>query len=205
MTRLSARFFLTIALFAVVLAWPAGRQGEAHPHVWIDATVTPKFEAGVVVALEVDWRFDEFYGTVVAEDFDTDGNGTLDPPELAALAEVSKTSLAEYSYFTRVYLDSGPAIETVVETLTAHQDDEALHYRFTVVLPEPINPSERTLSFSLYDETYYVDVALDQVDPVRLSGEGAEACHFALVEDTERPFYFGMVVPIRVDIVCNVS
>ena len=196
---------LTAGLLGALLIWPSSRQSDAHPHVWIDATVSPRFEAGAVVALDIDWRFDDFYSSVASEDFDANGNGVLDPEELEALAQTSLTSLADYSYFTYIYLDSGEAIETVVERLTVRREGDALHYAYTVLLPEPINPAERSLSFSLYDETYYVDVALDQVDPVRLTGEGAEACHFALVEDVDRPFYFGMVVPIRVDLICGVS
>ena len=192
------------ALLAAVLTVPAGRESAAHPHVWIDAVVSPRFEKGAVVALDITWRFDAFYSSVASEDFDSNGNGTLDPEELEALAQVSLTSLADYSYFTYVYLDGAP-IETVVDSLTVSREGEALHYAYAVALPEPVKPAERSLSFSLYDESYYVDVALDQTDPVRLAGEGAEACHFALVEDVDRPFYFGMVVPIRADLVCGVS
>jgi len=196
---------LRSALIGLLLAGAPLSGVRAHPHVWIEAVVSPRFEKGAVVALTVDWTFDEFYSTVVAGDFDADGDGTLGSDELAGLAEVSRESLAEFAYFTHVFIDGGPALETRVSELTAAYADGVLSYRFVVPLPEPVDPARRALAFSVYDESYYVDVSLDPVDPVRFQGEWPQTCHFTLAEDQSNPIYFGMVNPIRVDLTCGVS
>lgn len=78
---LSAMIAATFCTFAV----PA----LAHPHIFIDATVTPQFDAGGrLAALRVDWAYDEFYSLALIAEYDLDGNndGTPDPDRLRAFA-----------------------------------------------------------------------------------------------------------------------
>ena len=59
------------------------------------------------------------------------------------------------------------------------------------------------LGISVYDETFYVDVILDEADPVTLSGPGAASCLYQLDEDAENPIYFGLILPQLVTVRCD--
>lgn len=83
----ASRLLGALALVAGLLA-PTG-QGEAHPHVFIDAALSLIFDdQGRLAALRVGWSYDEFYSLVMIEDngLDADGDGTPEAERLAAFA-----------------------------------------------------------------------------------------------------------------------
>lgn len=175
----------------------------AHPHVWIDAVVEAWFVNGAVTELRVTWTFDDFFSAMAIDDFDANRNRRLDDDELQKLSAVSEETLAVSGYFLHIDIDGAAlAVDSVRDFVASVSDKGLLHYTFTVVLPEPVDPSRRTLSLALYDENYYVDVALNRADPVRLKGDTPLACTFAVAEDRSHSFYMGLIHPTRVRIQC---
>ncbi|MEM6373851.1 MAG: DUF1007 family protein [Pseudomonadota bacterium] len=74
--------FLALSLAAAPLA------GQAHPHVFIDATLRAVVDAdGTFRGLEVQWAYDDFYSLLIFADMglDPDGDGKLRPAELEKL------------------------------------------------------------------------------------------------------------------------
>jgi ABC-type uncharacterized transport system substrate-binding protein len=72
-------------------------------------------------------------------------------------------------------------------------------------LPEPVDPASADLALGVYDPEYYVELLLDEDDPVRFAGLPSGACIFELGEDTEHPIYFGMVYPLMIKLACATS
>ena len=190
---------LAIAMLAV------GRTAWAHPHVWIYATVATKFEEGAIDSLEIGWTFDEMYSSFVIEDYDKNGNGSLDQPELDTMAADSVKSLKDFSYLTYLYIGDQQFTVDAVEGLRTSVVGGLLHYRFTVKLPQKVDPRKTRFDISMYDKEYYIDVQFDGVDAVRLKGPEAGACRPVLTEDVASPIYYGMVYPSLVQIRCDVS
>ena len=96
------------ALLAVVLVLAAflpPRPAAAHPHVWILANAELALRDGQIERLRLTWTFDDMYSALVVEDFDGNGDGVLDADELATLAEESRGSLKDFSFFTRFLVD----------------------------------------------------------------------------------------------------
>lgn len=188
---------------AVLLLAVSERFALAHPHVWIYASVVLQGRERAVEALRVTWAFDEFYSALIAQDLDADGNGRLDAGELADLAQQSEASLRDYSFFT--YLKIGGKRLTVdrVEDFHVAMEGGVLRYRFTVPVPSRPDPTETSVAFSLYDETFYVAVELDGGEAVSLEGDLAAACRPIYTEDEDNPIYFGMVYPLLVQIRCD--
>lgn len=187
--------------FVAMLA--LARPARAHPHVWIDAVVEAWFVKGAVTEFRVTWTFDDFFSAMAIDDFDENRNRTLEDAELQKLASVSEETLAASGYFMHVIIDGAALVVEAVRDFTAAVTDKGLlRYTFTVVLPDPVDPSRRALSVALYDDNYYVDVALNKMDPVRLKGEMPLACTFAVAEDRDHSFYLGMIYPMRVRIQC---
>lgn len=187
-----------LALLACLLGAPAA---QAHPHVWIEATLGFVLEGQKVAALEITWTFDDFYSELVREDFDLDGDGTLSQQELDALVGVSAANLMEYSFFTHLKIgEETPRIRAVREFYAELRDDGLILYRFRVPLAEPVDPRRTTLAVGLYDESYYVDILLPPGD---IALDPASGCHTEARQDLVPPLYFGTFHPTYRVVTCG--
>lgn len=196
--RLAAAVLIGLAAFAPGAAL-------AHPHVWIDAVTTFVFKGDSVVGVRFFWRFDELFSSYVIGEFDRDRNGVLSGEEQRAVKAGAFDNLKEHGYFAHVDVDGRRVRGTAVGDFNAVIRKGRVAYQFTLVLPAPVDARRQRLTVGVYDETYYVDVGLDEHDPVRLEGAGAAGCAFEVREDVARPIYFGMVFPRVVDLRCTAS
>lgn len=174
MTTVPARFAGSLALFASLTF--AGSPAQAHPHVWIDATV------GIAVTTEakarsvtVTWMFDEMYSTVAVFGLDTDGDGVTSSAELEPLIGESMVSLQEWGYFLDVRQDdarlkTGKAVDAV-----ASLEDGRLVYRYTVPLAAPADLTAAPLVVRAFDPSFYIDISFPEDASVAL-GEAPAAC-----------------------------
>lgn len=166
----------TAAAAALILALSAG-SAAAHPHVWIDSKTRLIFDqGGRVVALEVDWRFDEFYSLFAVEGLDKDNNGVLSAAELHPLAELNVTSLESYRYFTYVSMNGAEADYGEVKDYSSAFEDGILSLRFVLPLREPVDPRSTQLSFTSYDPSFYISIEPRRQAPVVLSDGAPEGC-----------------------------
>lgn len=196
---------MTLAL-AVVLATPAVRQAAAHPHVWIEAAVRLVMHDHSIAAMQVSWTFDDFYSSLILEDYDQDGDGTLSAAELAVISQnQQQEDLASFSYFTHVRFGDRRHKVTSVEDFRAGFADGLLTFTFTVPMPTKVDPAVTPFAFSLHDPEYYIDIGIDRRAPVSFVGEAPNGCQPVVVEDEDNPIYFGMVYPTLVQLRCDVG
>lgn len=195
-----------MALALGLLAF-GGRPGPvaAHPHIWIDAVATFVFEGGALVGLRQHWQFDELFSSFVLEEHDGNGDEVLDQAEIAAIRDQAFSNLRDYGYFIHARLDGEKLPLDEVRNFTARIEDDLLVYEFTMLLPEPVDPGGARFAAAIYDAEYYVEVLLDQDDPVRFEGIPSGACTFAIREDIENPIYYGMVNPLTIVLNCATS
>lgn len=73
---------LTLGGFPAALS-PA----QAHPHIFIVQRLTAVFDQTGLAGIRVRWKFDDMFAAMIAEDFDLDRNGRLDPSEVAEIKE----------------------------------------------------------------------------------------------------------------------
>jgi tRNA threonylcarbamoyladenosine biosynthesis protein TsaE len=200
------RRWLLVAAVTLGIVLPTTRQAPAHPHVWIEAGVALVIGGGLIEAMQVSWTFDDYYSTLILEDFDQNSDGALSEAELALVAENQQAEdLASYNYFTHIKLgDRALKIETVKD-FRASFDQGLLRFTFTVPIHPAIDPAATPLTFSLYDPEYYIDIAINWADPVQYAGELPNSCHPVVAEDEMNPIYFGMVYPYLVQLRCDDS
>ncbi len=200
--RMRSLVFLGV-LLTLVLAQERGV--NAHPHVFITNTSTLILEDGKIVAVRHRWSFDGFFTALIRTEFDPNKDGHLDPEEIKVIRAEAFSNLKEFNYFTWTLVKGKPAQFTPDDILdfTAELDKRAVHYTFTLKLPEPIDPG--LFSMSVRDETFYIDVQLAEKDPIAFEGTGAERCFTNIDEDPTNPIYFGLVFPTRVDLLCRTS
>lgn len=193
-------------LFALILCLFAAlpRPGAAHPHVWITAALSFVFEDGKLVALRQAWVFDDFFSASLIQDFDKDKNGVFDEAEQRALAGNAFASLREYDYFSRIRQGVESVAMKNAENFSATQAKGLVVYAFTLPLSSPLNPARGPITAGIYDESFFVDVELDENDPVRFDGMPSGACSYAIREDPADAIYGGLVIPPSATITCRV-
>jgi len=177
----------------------------AHPHVWINAVATFVFEDRMLVGLRHHWEFDELFGSFVIEENDANGDGALDEAEIASIQANAFANLEDYGYFTHVRIDGKEVPLSEVTDFTARIEDGVLVYEFAMPLAEPIDPGGERFAAGVFDPEYYVEVLLDEDDPVRFEGLPSGACTYAIREDTEHPIYYGLVYPLTINLDCATS
>jgi ABC-type uncharacterized transport system substrate-binding protein len=193
-----------VAMATCALALCAG-PAAAHPHVWINAVATFLFEDRMLVGVHHYWEFDEMFASLVIEEQDADRDGKLNGDEIASVQANAFSTLRDYDYFTHVRIDGNDVPLHEVRDFSARIDSGVLVYEFTMPLAKPIDPGATRFVAGIYDPEYYVEVLLDEDDPVRFEGLPSGACTYAIEEDSEHPIYYGMVNPLTIVLSCGTS
>jgi ABC-type uncharacterized transport system substrate-binding protein len=195
-------FLRRLWLAAAVLAVGTG-PASAHPHVWIDNVTTFVFHDQRLAAVRLTWSFDEFFGTAIIRRFDQNRNNVFEPDELAKLQAGAFDNLKEYKYFTHILLDGKEQSEVRIEDFKASVRNGQLVYEFTVPLPGSVDPAAVEVIVTVYDESYFVEVALDPNDPVRFDRMTAGQCAFAIREGSNNLTSFGIAPYQLVSLSCR--
>lgn len=180
MRRLRFAFGLAAA-FSCLGALPA----LAHPHVWVSMRTQLVYSPdGKLVALKQDWTFDEAFSVFALQGMERNKDGSYPDSVLKPLAEVNVTSLKEYDYFVRGKTATAKIAfkDPVDYTLTFDKDALTLH--FTLPLAKPV-PAKGSMTFDIYDPTYFVSFEFAEKNTVGLEGAPA-GCTFK-VETPDQP------------------
>ncbi|MBB3593191.1 ABC-type uncharacterized transport system substrate-binding protein [Rhizobium sp. BK529] len=148
----------------------------AHPHIFVDA----KFEAvagadGGLSEVRDVWHFDEVFSSSVLLDFDKNGNSTLDPPELAAVAKTVQKSLAQYNYYTSITIGGKAVTLEKPEVMHAAYEDGMLTLSF-VQKPTVKTPLKGLIVFGVYDPTLYTALDFADDSDLKTTGTGFDRC-----------------------------
>jgi ABC-type nickel/cobalt efflux system permease component RcnA/ABC-type uncharacterized transport system substrate-binding protein len=159
---------LILALAFLALSWSGA---QAHPHVWTSVRSTVVYNGdGHPTGIRHAWTFDEMFSSFAIQGLDTNGDGTFDGSELADLAEVNVTSLAEYGYFTFAKAAGREvALEPPVDYRLDH-DGKSLTLHFTLPVAEPEEARPGPFQVEVYDPTYFIAFSLAGEAPAALTG-----------------------------------
>ena len=197
---MSMRSLFIIGALAVVVG--ASRTASAHPHLWIDAAGTIQFDHEKVVGIRFKWTFDEFFSAGVIGEFDKNKNKQFDADEIEPLRIGAFDGTKEVGFFTDIQInDEKFNIETTSD-FTARVEKGVAVYEFTVALPEPLDPRQKPLTVSVYDQSYFVDIAFQGTEPVKLSGDGSTKCTIQIADDRANPIFGGVVYPKKASLQC---
>lgn len=184
------RLGVAAVALAAGLAGLPGSTG-AHPHAWIDLTITAERDAaGRIVALRQTWRFDVFYTLFVLEDMQPAG-GSPDDSWIDAVMMQNLENLAPYAYFTEVTDAAGPVPFAGVEDIGGDLADGHLFMTFTLLFGRPSDPAAGPVEYAVFDPSYYVEMRhADGAGSVAVAP--AEGCRTALARPDPEPEWLTM-------------
>ena len=139
----------------------------AHPHVFVDVSVTVIYEDGKPAGVKLDWVYDPYFSLLLTTDLgiDLDGDAVLTEAE----ADILNTSISQWPE------DFGGDLEVSQDGEILPLGDRIQHsvtmengqVRETHIRPLP-TATDAPLTVRAYDPFYYVDYQL--IGPVRISG-----------------------------------
>jgi len=151
----------------VVLALGATRAG-AHPHAWIDYTVTVRFGADGPEGVRVDWAFDEMLSELIIQKYDSDRDGKFSARETRALEQDHFSRLKDFNWFVEVKVDGTAIPVKDPKDFEAQNVKGQLHYLFIVPIPRATR-REGTVEVNVVDATFYT--AFTAIGPM-ITAEG---------------------------------
>lgn len=151
---------------------------QAHPHAWIDVQSKLRFSsAGMVMAIDEEWFFDELYTGFVIEDM---ANGKKVTPQVVnGFGARVIENLQPFGYFTSVTA-GGKAVKLGdVTEFRSEMIGARLKLRFTIPLPAPVDPIAAPMKLSVYDPTYFIEMRHADAQAIKLQDAPA-ACQVTL-------------------------
>ena len=130
---------------------------DAHPHMWIDLRSQIVMQGdGQVSAIYQEWLFDDFFSTALIEEAAQNPEGV----GVGIIAEVQRIvdNLQAYDYFTLVSVDDANVRLGVIESFKAELRENRIWISFSVPVSDHINVQTQTLSYAIFDPTYYIEM-----------------------------------------------
>ncbi len=199
---MAGRHIAARLLLSACAALGAGSLVSAHPDIRIEDRVIFLFEGARVSAIEETWTFDPDYSQSLLSDYDADHDGRISPAESRKIAEHILPNLAEFRYFTYLWVDGRDLATHPPRDFVASAENGLVTFRFVIDLPSPIDPQRQVLKVEINDRDYYVEIRLAKKDPVGLRAPSDLGCVPRVRDDVENA-YLGYVSPQEITLSCR--
>lgn len=136
---------------------------QAHPHVFVDATVEVIFDAqGRAEALRIGWTYDEFFSMLIVEDreLDPDYDAVLTPEAVAQLAGFDMQWDPGFPGDTYALMNGAELALSRPEAWTASYDGGKITSTHLRRFTEPVAVAEVPLTVQVYDPGFYTAYAI---------------------------------------------
>lgn len=179
---------------------------SAHPHVFIDNRVTFLFAGKKIVGFRENWLFDDVFSDQLLQEYDADGDGKIGPTESDKLGRETLPNLAQFHYFTYIWVDGKPLPKITPTDFHAAAKDKLVTFDFLVTLPKPVDPA--TIAVEINDREYFVEVLLAKGQPITFrdatgTALSGIACEASVAKDEKNAYYGGFVYPQRITVACR--
>jgi ABC-type uncharacterized transport system substrate-binding protein len=170
-------------------------QAVAHPHLFIVQRLDVVFDDKGLTGIRVIWKMDDMFAEMVAEDYDANRNGVLEPEEVATVKEKAFSYISEYDYFSFIKIDGAPFKVKFIKDFNAVLEDGRLQYEFTIPCHVTATGNAKRIAVSTYDPTYYTAIFFADRGPVSLTDADAYEVDASVKEDPDTKIYYDMVHP----------
>jgi ABC-type uncharacterized transport system substrate-binding protein len=159
--RWRRRFWAAILALGISLSHSAAR---AHPHVFVEHSITVVVNVDGLEGFRFAWTFDEMFSSMVVLTFDANKDKTLSAPEVKTIEQKHFANLKDFNYFVHLRVNDKPVAVTSFKDFHVKMVGGQVVYEFTI----PIKATEGTLEVAVDDPTYYSAFALSERSPVQV-------------------------------------
>lgn len=182
--RWRAMFRVWASILAIVSLPVAA---SAHPHVWVSVRSQFTFDGDNLAAIRHSWTFDAAYSQYAIQGLDTNGDGKLEPAELADLAATNVEGLHEFDFFTKVKANGKAITFTKAVDSAMEFENGALTLHFTLPVDPPA-PAQRALASEIFDPTYFVSFLFAPEDDAATVTGRSDVCAVTVTRPEQRVF-----------------
>lgn len=186
-------------MLAVVFAGSSiGTDAQAHPHVFIDHSVTVLFDSRDIAGLRLSWTFDEMYSSMLRSDNVKSKGDRLSPDDVKSLKENAFSNLASFNYFLALSINDQPIKIEKVTDFDASLRGKKLNYTFTVPINTAAPREVNKMEVVVFDPEYYVEFTLSHAHPLTLEHGDALGAKCSIRRDVDRASALG---PVQSDVI----
>ena len=167
----------------------------AHPHAFIAQRTRLIFDDKGLAGFKVSWAFDEMFSAMIAEDFDANHDGNLDPAEVAVIKEKAFGYISKDQYYIHVKIQGEPFAVKYIRDFDARLENGMLFYEFLVPCHVSAGPKGKQITISPYDPEYYSALYFIEKNPVVLENDQDYQVTSEIKEDKTTSIYYNMVHP----------
>lgn len=151
--------------------------GAAHPHEWIDLSVTLEFDSDKrLVAMKQSWLFDPYFSAYVVEELATNRPQRRRVREQAeAIAPDMVSNLSQHNYLNEWTYRGEPVTGLSGTFVAAEVRRKRMELTLRLTLSEPLDLSQGEFSYRVFDPTYYIEILHADGHRPRLKG-GPRGC-----------------------------
>jgi ABC-type uncharacterized transport system substrate-binding protein len=153
-----------VGLTALLAFLGAATAARAHPHVFVEHTITVVVGSDGLEGVRFTWAFDEMFSSMIVLTFDTDKDRTFSAAEVKTIEGKHFGNLKDFNYFVQLRVNDRPVGVTAYKDFRVTLANGQAVYEFTV----PVKAAAGTLEVAVNDPTYYSAFALSQRSPVQV-------------------------------------
>lgn len=194
------RLTIIILLFTVLLPCSA----LAHPHVFIDASVTLKIDDNGLAGTRNHWVFDDMFTSALLSDLNIAPESLKTAQGQKAIKTGGFDNLKSVNYFTTVFRNKKPFPVKGASDFKAYiTEDNRLVYDFFLNIGVPA-ADVTDMRVAVYDPSYYADILLVEED-LAVEVDGAMAASHTVVPANDLAYWGGFVIPKAIKLTLSPS
>lgn len=181
-----------LLLLGVLLLLPSIKSASAHPHVYVDTSLTFMVDENGLAGIHQKWLFDDIFSNAIMGDLGLTPETLAAPMGQAKIKDGAFAYLANYDYFTFVETGGKRVPITETEGFVATIEEGRLIYNFTIPLNIPFDQI-KDFRAAVFDKEYYSDILLKK-DEIAFEIDGmAQVSH--VVRPAKDHTYWQFIVP----------
>ena len=144
--------------------------------MFIDNKTECVFDQQGLKGFRVFWQFDDMFGSSILLDYDIDGDYVFNKTETDTIYSEAFSNLKNFSYLYHINFNKEEYEIDHVDSFFVEYKGERLHYSFFIPCRILARDVKTTVEFSVYDDSYFIDVTTDIEAGVFVEGhEGIDA------------------------------
>ncbi|SIN89304.1 DUF1007 family protein [Halodesulfovibrio marinisediminis] len=190
--RTALSLLIALCLFSTMLV---PKIAQAHPHVFIDSSLTLHFEGDSLQSIDMVWTFDDMSSDMFLIDLDTNADGALTKAEWNKQRPDIESYLAEHSFYVHVLLNGQVIPIKTVNNFVATFENKTLKYSMSIPVALTKKDKAQEVQIAIFDPSYYTDfyTALEAV-----SVKGKQDLKIFIDDAPELAFFQGQIIPTAV-------